>query len=145
MAATVFVHNQLSHSLAVVSVGHSGETASKSYFEELDQTKKKGITEELTENQFNDFLKFEGNAKAFRILTTIFLKNGFKLTFATLASIIKYPTNSTHGFDKQTGLVSTKNSGFFDAEILYYQEIGNQLGLNQIDEIMGIETPQLRG
>lgn len=124
----------IAHDIGNPPFGHSGETAIKSYFEELDESKKKRISEELTENQFNDFLKFEGNANAFRILTNIFLKNGLKLTFATLASIIKYPTNSTNGFDNKTGYVSTKKSGFFDSETSYYQELVKKLGINVIDE-----------
>ncbi|MDP5139156.1 MAG: dNTP triphosphohydrolase, partial [Spirosomaceae bacterium] len=124
----------IAHDIGNPPFGHSGETAIKSFFEELDESKKKRISEELTENQFNDFLKFEGNANAFRILTNIFLKNGLNLTFATLASIIKYPTNSTNGFDNKTGYVSTKKSGFFDSETSYYQEIVKKLGINVIDE-----------
>jgi dGTPase len=123
----------IAHDIGNPPFGHSGEIAIRSFFEEMDDSRKKRIVEELTENQFNDFLKFEGNANAFRILTEIFLKRGLKLTFATLASIIKYPTNSTTGFNKSAH-VATKKSGFFDSEVPYFKEIVKQLGINVIDE-----------
>lgn len=123
----------IAHDIGNPPFGHSGEKAIRAYFEELPQDKKSRIQNELTENQFNDFLKFEGNANAFRILTDMFLKNGLKLTFVTLASIVKYPTNSTTGFNKSAH-VATKKSGFFDSEISYYQQIAERLEIHKIDE-----------
>lgn len=120
----------IAHDIGNPPFGHSGETAIRSFFEELDDAKRQRMEAELTENQFNDFKKFEGNANAFRILTSIFLKNGLKLTYATLASIIKYPTDSTHGFDKTTGLISSKKTGFFDSELTYFKEVAESLGIH---------------
>lgn len=123
----------IAHDIGNPPFGHSGEKAIRAYFEELPEHKKQRIASELTENQFNDFLRFEGNANAFRILTDMFLKNGLKLTYATLASIVKYPTNSTTGFNKSAH-VATKKSGFFDSEISYFEQVAEQLGINLIDE-----------
>ncbi len=123
----------IAHDIGNPPFGHSGEKAIRGYFEELPPEKKHRLQTELTENQFNDFLKFEGNANAFRILTDVFLKNGLKLTYTTLASIVKYPTNSTTGFNKSEH-VATKKSGFFDSEISYYKQIAERLGIHKIDE-----------
>ncbi len=124
----------IAHDIGNPPFGHSGEEAIRTFFNELDPEQAAVIEKELTENQLNDFRWFEGNANAFRILTRIFLKLGLKLTYTTLASIIKYPVDSTHGFKKETGLISTKKSGFFDSEITYYKEIVEELGIDIIDE-----------
>ncbi|KAK6024861.1 putative dGTPase [Ostertagia ostertagi] len=81
------------------------------------------------EAQRLDFEAFEGNANAFRILTHSFNEpepGGYKLTYATLASVIKYPCSSAAGFDKKTGLIATKKSGFFDSERTTYQQIADK-------------------
>jgi dGTPase len=122
----------IAHDIGNPPFGHSGEDAIRAYFRNLSGETLEILQNELTENQFNDFKHFEGNANAFRILTHIFGQNGLKLTYTTLASIIKYPSDSTRGFDKKTGLISTKKSGFFDSEIEYFKTIATELGLNQI-------------
>lgn len=123
----------IAHDIGNPPFGHSGEDAIRTFFRELDPAVAATLEKELTENQFNDFKNFEGNANAFRILTRIFLKSGLKLTYTTLASIIKYPVDSTHGFNRKTGRISTKKSGFFDAEISYYEDIVSELGISTID------------
>ncbi len=77
--------------------------------------KKKIIEDNLSKNQFQDFEKFEGNANAFRILTHPFneISGSYRLTYATLASIVKYPCASSEGFDKKSGLIATKKIRFF--------------------------------
>lgn len=124
----------IAHDIGNPPFGHSGEDAIRSFFRELEGAKKEIIEKELTENQLNDFKNFEGNANAFRILSTIFKKNGLKLTYTTLASIVKYPSNSSSGFDKSTGLIATKKSGFFDAETTIFEEMVNLLGIQPIEK-----------
>jgi dGTPase len=124
----------IAHDIGNPPFGHSGEDAIRSFFREIEGESKAKLEAELTENQLNDFRNFEGNANAFRILTTIFKNIGLKLTFTTLASIIKYPSDSTHGFDKSKGIISTKKSGFFDSEIPYFKEIAEQLEIHAINE-----------
>lgn len=123
----------IAHDIGNPPFGHSGEDAIRTFFRELKGENLKKMEDELSENQFNDFKKFEGNANAFRILTHIFQQNGLKLTYTTLASIIKYPSDSTHGFNKKTGLISTKKSGFFDSEIEYFKTIANELNIKRLD------------
>lgn len=90
---------------------------------------------ELSPNQQRDFLYFEGNANAFRTLTHAFNEpspGGFRLTYATLASIVKYPSDSLNGFDKRQ--LITKKSGFFDGEVPVYRAIAEELGIPCPDE-----------
>lgn len=125
----------LAHDIGNPPFGHSGEDAIRHFFREITGAQLNRFTQELTENQQRDFLYFEGNANAFRTLTHSFHEprpGGFNLTYTTLAAIVKYPSNSLHGFNK--GRLATKKSGFFDSEINTYQEIARTLGIPQIDD-----------
>ena len=123
----------IAHDIGNPPFGHSGEEAICTYFRELQGEQLKFLTENLSENQFNDFKWFEGNANAFRILTTIFNQNNLNLTCATLASIIKYPADSTNGFKKKS-FISAKKSGFFDAEVEFYRSIATELNIHALNE-----------
>ncbi|MGR3810675.1 deoxyguanosinetriphosphate triphosphohydrolase [Jiulongibacter sp. NS-SX5] len=124
----------LAHDIGNPPFGHSGEEAIRTFFNELDADAKEVIESQLTINQFNDLKNFEGNANAFRIMSTIFKRSGLKLTYTSLASIIKYPVDSTNGFDKSTGLLSTKKSGYFDAELPVVQSMASELEITAIDQ-----------
>lgn len=123
----------IAHDIGNPPFGHSGEEAICTFFRELEGEQLKFLNENLSENQFNDFKWFEGNANAFRILTTIFNQNNLNLTYATLASIIKYPADSTNGFKKKS-FISAKKSGFFDAEVEFYRSIATELHINALNE-----------
>jgi len=124
----------LAHDIGNPPFGHSGEDAIRNFFRGLDGEGGRRFKEELTSNQQRDFLFFEGNANAFRTLTHHFSEKtpgGFRLTYATLASIVKYPADSLNGFNKQQ--LATKKSGFFDSEIGTYQAIADELGIPRLD------------
>jgi dGTPase len=123
----------LAHDIGNPPFGHSGEDAIRNFFRELEGEGKTRFTQELTPNQQQDFLRFEGNANAFRTLTHHFNEpspGGFRLTYATLASIVKYPSDSISGFNKQQ--LVTKKSGFFDSEIGTYAAIAGALGIPRL-------------
>ena len=61
-------------------------------------------------------------------------QNGHQLTYATIASIVKYPTDSSNGINKKTGLIGTKKSGFFDAEIETYRKVATELDITVLDD-----------
>lgn len=123
----------IAHDIGNPPFGHSGEEAICTFFRELEGEQLKILNENLSENQFNDFKWFEGNANAFRILTTIFNQSNLNLTYATLASIIKYPADSTNGFKKKS-FISAKKSGFFDAEVEFYRSIACELNIHALNE-----------
>ena len=167
LPGSIFVHNRLTHSLEVASVGrslgniwaeklmdageanplipelgavvsaaclahdmgnppfgHAGEEAISSYF-------KKGSGQNLElvlkPEEWNDFVYFDGNANAFRLLSHQFngrRVGGFALTYTTLASIIKYPFESV-------GVTKSK-FGFFQSEKEIYLDIAKELGIKQL-------------
>ncbi|MDZ7898508.1 MAG: deoxyguanosinetriphosphate triphosphohydrolase [Arcicella sp.] len=129
---TVIATSCLAHDIGNPPFGHSGESAIRNYFDNLSGETKDTLEAELSENQLNDFCKFEGNANAFRILTNP--QNGHQLTYATIASIVKYPTDSSNGFNKKSGLIGTKKSGFFDSEIETYRKVATELDISVLDE-----------
>ncbi|HZE84475.1 MAG TPA: dNTP triphosphohydrolase, partial [Puia sp.] len=84
----------LAHDIGNPPFGHSGEDAIRSFFQGLEGDAARRFSSELSANQQRDFLCFEGNANALRTLTHHFSESsagGFRLTYATLASIVKYP------------------------------------------------------
>lgn len=126
----------LAHDIGNPPFGHSGEDAIRTFFAELEGEERRMIDEELSDNQRLDFEKFEGNSNALRILTHHFNEDepgGYKLTYTTLASIVKYPCSSEEGFNKQTGLVATKKSGFFDGEKETYRHIADTMQIPLVE------------
>ncbi|MBO9199887.1 MULTISPECIES: deoxyguanosinetriphosphate triphosphohydrolase [Niastella] len=129
----------LAHDIGNPPFGHSGEEAIRTFFRDLAGAEKSQFSDLLSENQQRDFLFFEGNANAFRTLTHSFNEKsagGFRLTYATLASIVKYPSDSLSGFNKHQ--LVTKKSGFFDSEIETYTYIAKELGIPRLYESKNI-------
>jgi dGTPase len=168
LPGSVFVHNRLTHSLEVASVGrslgnnvsrvllsrfgdelplaqelgsvvaaaclahdmgnppfgHSGEKAISDFF-------KHGNGQYLEQminapEVWNDFVDFEGNANALRVLTHKFSgrrTGGFAMTYTSVASIVKYPYAS--------GNPDLKKYGFFQSEKEIFTEIASDLGLKE--------------
>ncbi|RRD59657.1 dGTP triphosphohydrolase [Tannerella forsythia] len=114
----------LAHDMGNPPFGHSGERAISAFFSE-------GAGRQLEARvrseggRWEDFVHFEGNANAIRLLTHQFIgrrKGGFALTYSTLASIVKYPYASTHASAK-------KKFGFFQTEEETYCRIAEELGI----------------
>ncbi|MGI6243244.1 MAG: dGTP triphosphohydrolase [Prevotella sp.] len=117
----------LAHDMGNPPFGHSGEKAIQTYFTEEEGA----ILQDKVSTEFwNDITHFEGNANAFRLLTHRFQGRrvgGFDMTYATLASIVKYPFASSaagkHG-----------KFGFFSSEVDIYQKIADELGIIRISK-----------
>lgn len=112
----------LAHDLGNPPFGHSGEKAIQAYFSEGAGTR---FRSQLSEREWNDLTHFEGNANAFRLLTHQFngrRKGGFAMTYSTLASIVKYPFESSlagnHG-----------KFGFFSSEHDSFIRVADELGM----------------
>lgn len=103
----------LAHDLGNPPFGHSGEKAISTFFSEGAGAPLRG---ELTEAEWNDLVHFEGNANALRVLTHNFAgrrQGGFGMTYATLASIVKYPFESSlAGGNGKFGFFTTERDSF---------------------------------
>ncbi len=175
LPGSVFVHNRLTHSLEVASVGrslgvnvgrflkqevdpdfalfdeigsvvaagclahdmgnppfgHSGEKAISDFFKYGEGR----YLEDQVNNAavWNDFIDFEGNANALRLLAHKFQgrrNGGFALTYTTLASFVKYPYAS--------GNSNLKKYGYFQSEKEIYFELANELGITEMPGQNGV-------
>ncbi|WP_289045437.1 dGTP triphosphohydrolase [uncultured Olleya sp.] len=121
----------LVHDLGNPPFGHFGESAIQDYFKDYFDN---NSDIDLSEIEKADFLNFDGNVQTFRILRRLhFFKdeNSFNLTFPTLASIIKYPSNSIEGNKKKKAKeIRTKKFGYFVSEQEDYEIINKKLDLN---------------
>jgi dGTPase len=113
----------LAHDMGNPPFGHSGEKAIATYFSEGKGQELEG---KMTPEEWKDFICFEGNANAFRLLTHQFegrRHGGFVLTYSTLLSIVKYPYSSKYADAKK------QKFGFFEAEKEVYEKIALELGI----------------
>jgi len=121
----------LAHDLGNPPFGHSGEETISSYFKYGEG---KSLKEQIPEYQWTDLISFEGNANAFRQLTHQFKgrrEGGLSLTYASLATLIKYPYPS---FDKG----DRKKYNVFNSEIETFEKLMKGCGIPRIDGHMPI-------
>lgn len=117
----------LAHDLGNPPFGHSGEETISSYFKEGPG---KELENQMPEYQWSDLISFEGNANAFRQLTHQFAgrrQGGMSLTYATLATLIKYPYPS---FNKK----GKKKYNIFHSEIDTFKKVMDGCGIVRLDE-----------
>lgn len=115
----------LAHDMGNPPFGHSGERAIYSYFK---NGKGKELESRVREEggRWEDFLYFEGNANAFRLLTHQFAgrrRGGFVLTYSTLASVVKYPYPSVQADEGK------RKFGYFQSEEASFHRIAETLGI----------------
>ena len=113
----------LAHDMGNPPFGHSGERAIQTYFSEGKGLEYKDC---LTEHEWADCIKFEGNANAFRILTHKFngrREGGFVLTYPTIASVVKYPYSAINS--------PKKKFGYFTDDASAWERISSRLGIPQ--------------
>ena len=111
----------LAHDLGNPPFGHSGERAIATFFSEGPGH---ALRAELSDEQWSDLIHFEGNANAFRVLTHQFKgrrRGGFAMTYSMLASIVKYPYESS--------LTTKGKFGFFTTEKDDFVRIADELGM----------------
>lgn len=116
----------LAHDLGNPPFGHSGESAISSFFQ---NGAGKEFQHLLEPAEWSDFVRFDGNANALRLLTHQFngkRTGGFALTYPTLASIVKYPFESP--------LATKQKFGFFQSEKKNYQKIATELKIPEKTE-----------
>ena len=117
----------LAHDIGNPPFGHSGEKAIGHYFSHGNGSRYKN---ELTNKQYKDLCHFEGNANGFKILTEskAGTPGGLRLSFATLGAFIKYPKASLPF--QPTSHVAHKKFGYFQAQETFFNELTNELNLN---------------
>ena len=121
----------LAHDLGNPAFGHSGEEAISKFFKDHQED----LKARFTEAQWQDLIRFEGNANALRVLTRQFngrLKGGYRLTYPTLASILKYPCEST-ATDKKKGKHRSKY-GFFQSDKDTFLDIVQHLNFKKDEQ-----------
>lgn len=116
----------LAHDIGNPPFGHSGEKAIGNFF-----TRGPGqqYREALTEKQYEDLVRFEGNAYGLRLLTASRkgVPGGLRLSYATLGAFMKYPKESLPW--KKGGPIAAKKFGVFQTEVETFGEIASELGL----------------
>ena len=128
----------LAHDLGNPPFGHQGETAIQTWVKRHSARRKDDPTSfdifdapDLSEPMRRDFLKFEGNAQAFRLLTRLQILNddfGLNMTYAFLAALMKYPVPSD-AVDKTSQ--ARKKFNFFQSEAEIAAEVWAETGLRE--------------
>lgn len=121
----------LVHDLGNPPFGHFGEEAMKKFFANYFSDYE---GEDLSELEIADLLNFDGNVQTLRILSKLYYfgdEFGYNLTYSSLSSIIKYPSNSLEGNKgKSSNEIAKKKFGYFVTEKDKYEAIDNYLKLN---------------
>ena len=124
----------LIHDIGNPPFGHFGENTIRQWFgEHFGELSFRGrpVKELLTEQMIGDFLHFEGNAQALRVLTKLHvlidIGNGMNLTYALLNTIIKYPVSSLN-INKKSGNIKDKKMGYFTAEQQIFEDVTRSTG-----------------
>ncbi|MBO6824911.1 MAG: deoxyguanosinetriphosphate triphosphohydrolase [Sneathiella sp.] len=123
----------LAHDIGNPPFGHFGEETIRHWFKTGPLARRELAP--LTETEQQDFLKFEGNAQGFRILTR--LQNwrndgGLRLTYATLGTFMKYPRASVISNPIEDDKAA-KKFGIMQSETDFFREIASEIGLLRRD------------
>lgn len=119
----------LVHDLGNPPFGHFGEEAVKKFFKDYFSRNKDTSLNEL---ERMDLEYFDGNVQTFRILSKLYYfgdQYGYNLTYSSLASIIKYPSNSVDGNKKPYTEIAKKKFGYFVSETETFKQINDWLKL----------------
>lgn len=124
----------LVHDIGNPPFGHFGEFAIRQWFEDhlpLLRFRGEPVEALLTEQMKSDFLNFEGNAQALRVLTRLhclmYPGKGMNLTYALLNTVIKYPVSSVN-IDKKSGDIRTKKMGYYLSEQALFEDVTESTG-----------------
>ncbi|MDO8713318.1 MAG: deoxyguanosinetriphosphate triphosphohydrolase [Polynucleobacter sp.] len=116
----------LAHDIGNPPFGHTGEAAIRSWF----QKEGARFLEKLDPEEASDLKTFEGNAQGFRVITSSEYHpydGGMRMTYATLASFIKYPWTSlpaASGKRPKSG-----KYGIYKSELSIFKEVADAVGL----------------
>jgi len=114
----------LAHDLGNPPFGHAGEDAISDFF--VHHPKGQALKPFVSEEQWTDLTRFEGNAQGFRLLNQ--KQYGLKLTAATLGAFTKYPCPAGLT-ERDHSRKSQKKFGFFETEHTVFAGVAERLGL----------------
>jgi dGTPase len=126
----------LLHDMGNPPFGHFGEDVIRDWFKEnlgkieYDGQKLEAIIGKKSQ-EYEDLINFEGNAQLLRLVTKLSMVNGcsdygLDLTCALLATIVKYPVNSTEVDPK---ILSKKKVGYFSSESNCFEIVQGRIEL----------------
>jgi dGTPase len=115
----------LAHDIGNPPFGHAGEEALSEFFR--SHPAGAALKSEVTEAQWAELTRFEGNAQGFRLLNTH--SHGLRLTCATLGAFTKYPC-AAHFPERDKLKRSQKKYGFFESERAVFEEVAGVLKLD---------------
>ncbi|WP_205754952.1 deoxyguanosinetriphosphate triphosphohydrolase [Azoarcus sp. DD4] len=117
----------LAHDIGNPPFGHTGEEAIRHWFQHEEALP---YLSGLNPNEICDLETFEGNAQGFRVLTSSEFHpydGGLRLTYASLASFLKYPWTSVQAV---SGSRPKKSKyGVFQSELDTFREVAEEVGL----------------
>lgn len=121
----------LCHDIGHPPLAHVGESAIRVWFAESQLAKK--VFDKIDDERLkNDFLHYEGNAQNFRLLSRLMKnhnKGGLQLTLGTLASVAKYPCDSSFSIDNKIKHAGFKKHGFFYDDAENFRAVAEGTGL----------------
>jgi dGTPase len=126
----------LVHDLGNPPFGHQGEVAIQHWFEAntaavLDA--QRVGDEALSTAMKQDFLRFEGNAQTFRLVSRLQIVNddrGLNLTYGTLGALLKYTVPSDGVLGKDSTYAGARKHGYFQSEVPVIEEVRRKTGLS---------------
>ena len=114
----------LAHDIGNPPFGHAGESAISDFFREHPHGKV--YQSEVSDAEWEDLIRFEGNAQGFRLLNKN--KFGLKLAVATLGAFTKYPCPALFP-ERDKSRRSQKKFGFFQTEAPAFAAVAEAAGL----------------
>ena len=141
--ANIIAASCMAHDIGNPPFGHSGEESFRHYFKNHLNNSSKPLFGKLNDKaKEDDFLRFEGNAEGFRILTNDHpsgFDGGLKMTYSTLSTFSKYTCGGGNIVQNELGQSvskrrSCKKVGFFQSEKEIFDKISSELGLLKLSE-----------
>lgn len=141
--ANIIAASCMAHDIGNPPFGHSGEDSFRNYFKNHSKNCSNKLFSHLKDKaKEDDFLRFEGNAEGFRILTNDHpsgFEGGLKMTYSTLSTFSKYTCGGGPIEQNKLGLSiskrrSCKKVGFFQSEKEIFDEISSELGLLKLSD-----------
>jgi dGTPase len=121
LLSSILASAALVHDIGNPPFGHQGEVAIQSWFANHPD-----VLSGVDSDKRQDFLRFEGNAQALRILMRLQILDddtGLNLTYATLAVLMKYTVAAHEAVGKTARQAALRKPGYFFSEAEVVQQI----------------------